>query len=134
MLTLTSLPRDLQILVLGKLDMDARIRCGLVFKLRVPDDVASRINASLRVPEEAKWNMEGEIVSVIAIGPRLVPLSNAPTSCVVCRYIICRYTPPAKDVAITWSTATVMNHRSDGSREVASLVRETESWTSLIII
>jgi hypothetical protein len=47
-----SLPRDLKLRVCMAMDMDARICCGLVFRLRVPDAVASRISAALKAPTE----------------------------------------------------------------------------------
>ena len=42
------LPRDVQLCIVSWLDMDARIRCGIVFKLRVPDCVTARISAALK--------------------------------------------------------------------------------------
>ena len=44
------LPRDVQLCIVSWLDIDARIRCGIVFKLRVPDCVAARISAALKMP------------------------------------------------------------------------------------
>jgi len=38
-----TLPRDVWIAVVAKMDMDTRIKCGIVFKLRVPEKVATLI-------------------------------------------------------------------------------------------
>lgn len=41
------LPRDLQLRVISRMDMDARIRTGIVFPLRVPPRVTRRLNMVL---------------------------------------------------------------------------------------
>ena len=54
-LLLDSLPRDLQIRVCRQFcsDMDSRIRAGLVFRMRVPPEVAERIGRALVKPIES---------------------------------------------------------------------------------
>lgn len=48
------LPRDLWLRIYSAMDMDTRIKAGLVFKLRVPDGVASRLAATLKRPVETE--------------------------------------------------------------------------------
>ncbi len=45
------LPRDLHLRICMAMDMDARIRSRLVFKLRVPDSVTARLAAALKRPD-----------------------------------------------------------------------------------
>ena len=61
------LPRDVWLAVVGKMDMDARIKCGIVFKLRVPEGVGSRIaDAVCGRPDKAKFPDR------LSLGPYLV--------------------------------------------------------------
>ena len=77
------LPRDLWLRIYSAMDMDARIKAGLVFKLRVPDSVASRLAATLKRPVET----ESALRHVTTI--HLPDLSaTAP------RYMIQRTSPP----------------------------------------
>lgn len=39
-----SLPRDLQLRIVSKFDMDARIKCGIIGKLRVPNSLVATLN------------------------------------------------------------------------------------------
>jgi hypothetical protein len=45
------LPRDVWLTIVSKMDMDARIKCGLVFKLRVPQEVKTEISRVCQGPE-----------------------------------------------------------------------------------
>lgn len=40
----TSLPRDVQLRVISKFDMDARIKCGIIGKLRIPGEFVATLS------------------------------------------------------------------------------------------
>jgi hypothetical protein len=44
------LPRDVTLKILSKLDIDTRVKLGLVFKLKIPQQVANEISRCLQVP------------------------------------------------------------------------------------
>ena len=68
---LGSLPRDVWLAVVGKLDMDTRIKCGIIFKLGVPEGVRSRIaDAVCNRPEHLQH------LDRLSLGPRLVWNNN----------------------------------------------------------
>lgn len=48
-----TLPRDIQLDIIKRLDMDTRIKAGLVFKLRVPQAVKDRLMAICTPPAPA---------------------------------------------------------------------------------
>ena len=88
-----SLPRDLQLRVCMAMDMDARIRCGLVFRLRVPDAVASRISAALKAPTERVRHDGHPTASVmVCLGSHSV----LPGGALLPRYVIERFTKLGK--------------------------------------
>ena len=62
------------------MDMDARIRSGLVFKLRVPDGVRSRLAAILQRPVECAFFLDGHRATTMCL-----PRTGA------ARYIIRRF-------------------------------------------
>ena len=45
------LSRDVWLTIVSKMDMDARIKCGLVFKLLVPQEVKTEISRVCQGPE-----------------------------------------------------------------------------------
>lgn len=47
------LPRDIQLEIIKRMDMDTRIKAGLVFKLRVPQAVKDRLSAICTPPVPA---------------------------------------------------------------------------------
>lgn len=84
------LPRDLQLLVVSKMDMDARIKMGIIRKLRVPEHIKDLIK-SVQIPKHEvgdryivkfyrkrifhmiiSWGSESHIKMVALIKPNLV--------------------------------------------------------------
>ena len=50
------LPRDVQLQVIKKFDMDTRIKCGIIGRLHIPNTVKRHISAKLRHPTSVSYN------------------------------------------------------------------------------
>jgi hypothetical protein len=50
-LSFCDLPRDIILKIISKLDIDTRIKAGLILKLKVPSRVVQEISRCLQVPE-----------------------------------------------------------------------------------
>lgn len=46
------LPRELVKCIVSKMDMDTRIKMGLIFKLKVPTAISEHISEKLQIPEQ----------------------------------------------------------------------------------
>lgn len=64
------LPRDLQLQVIKRFDMDTRIRLGLVFKLRIPDHIKKALRNKLKRPHDC------EHYSLVPLGKRRIHASD----------------------------------------------------------
>ena len=56
MTTYTDLPRDLQLKVISCFDMDTRIKIGMIFKLRIPQDIQNRLASVCSPPCSTHWD------------------------------------------------------------------------------
>ena len=56
MTSYTDLPRDLQLKVISCFDMDTRIKIGMIFKLRVPQDIQNRLASVCSPPCSTYWD------------------------------------------------------------------------------
>lgn len=63
------LPRDLQLQVIKRFDMDTRIRLGLVFKLHIPDHIKQVLRNKLKRPHDC------EHYSLVPLGKRRIHAS-----------------------------------------------------------
>ena len=97
------LPRDVQLQIYKAMDMDARIRAGLVFKLRVPDDVRSRLMGILKHPITSYFPLPYSTTMVLDDGPDV-------------HYIIRRFTGNIDDIVICTSVLRYEMHRFDRAK------------------
>lgn len=72
-LSFNDLPRDIILKIISKLDIDTRIKVGLILKLKVPSRVVQEISRCLQVPETLPtvddwW--------CIRLGPYVFPENN----------------------------------------------------------
>lgn len=54
---MNTLNRDVQLAIFSKMDMDARIKCGIVFKLRIPLNIKEHIEKAVCKPPESLVNL-----------------------------------------------------------------------------
>ena len=61
MTTFYDLPRDVIKRILSKMDIDTRVKVGIIFKLKVPTRVVTQLSRCLQVPEtydELHWSIK----------------------------------------------------------------------------
>lgn len=58
MTTYADLPRDLQLKVISRFDIDTRIKTGMIFKLRIPQDIQNRLASVCHPPCSTYWDTE----------------------------------------------------------------------------
>jgi hypothetical protein len=56
MTTYADLPRDLQLKVISRFDMDTRIKMGMIFKLRIPQDLKDQLASVCSPPCSTYWD------------------------------------------------------------------------------
>ena len=72
-----SLPRDIWLVVVGKMDMDTRIKCGFIFKLGVPEVVKTRISEAVsNRPQHFDYHNNIYDLDRLLLGCRLVWTDN----------------------------------------------------------
>ena len=76
---LSNLPRDIQLRVINKFDIDTRIKTGLIFKLKVPMHILNKImQVQLPEIEQLTSSVSSFVTSTIDVGPYYISYS--------CRY------------------------------------------------
>ena len=56
-----TLPRDIQLAIIQRFDMDTRIKCGLIFKLHVPTHIKEKLEKVV-VPTSPKTMPNGDVM------------------------------------------------------------------------
>ena len=72
MATVADIPRDVQLAIIKKFDIDTRIKTNMILKLRVPQDIKDRLSHVCRLPCIEHWP-DACVMSYKILGQRQAP-------------------------------------------------------------